>query len=570
MATVKGAIDHSADGLRPLTVEFRPLLPDRSTRWIRGEAIPCRSGGSIVWNGILSDISDLKRTEKALYESERRFRAMVNKAPVMMHSTDETGKLIRVSDHWLETMGYLREEVIGRKSTAFLTPESLQFVDRVSYPRFLKLGWCKNVPLQFVKKDGQSIDVLLSAIIDRSVNDHSFETLAVLVDITERVQLEAELLKTRKLESIGVLAGGIAHDYNNLLAVIMGNLSLVRATLPIDDANASFLVEIEKATIKARDLTRKLITFSRGGEPIKHPVNLKALLNNTVELTTSGTNAKHRIDIPADLPPSLIDSDQITQVIQSVVTNATEAMPGGGVVKVAASCQHLNAQNAYGLAPGNYIIITVEDQGRGISEEHIDKVFDPYFSTKEQGAMKGMGLGLAIAHSIVHKHLGHIHIRSEKGRGTTVELLLPADTDGPEKPSRRSPEQALVKPRRILVMDDESMIRDLAGRMLERLGFESHSTENGQEAIDVYVKGLETGSAFDAVILDLTVRGGMGGEDAIKTLKAIDPDVRAVVSSGHINDPIISNYRDFGFCGVIRKPYTIADMEAQLKAVLDG
>jgi PAS domain S-box-containing protein len=571
VAIVSAAIDQSADGLTPLTVEFRALLPDRSTNWIQGAAIPSSSGGRIVWNGMLSDISYLKTTEKALFESEMRFRAMVNKAPVMMHSTDEAGKLIRVSDHWLETMGYRREEVIGRKSTSFLTQESQRFVEGVSYPKFLRLGWCKNVPLRFVKKDGQSIDVLLSAIIDRSASNHSFETLAVLVDITDRIQLEAELLKTRKLESIGVLAGGIAHDYNNLLAVIMGNLSLVRATLPMDDDNASALLEIEKATIKARDLTRKLITFSRGGEPIKHPVNLKALVINTVELTISGTNAKHQIDIPDDLPPSLIDSDQIAQAIQSVVTNATEAMPKGGVVKVTASRQHLDVQNAYGLAPGNYITITVEDQGSGISEDHIDKVFDPYFSTKEQGARKGMGLGLAIAHSIVRKHRGQINVRSQKGHGTTVELLLPADTNRLEKPSPAAPsEPALVSQRRIMVMDDEAMIRDLAVRMLERLGYDACSTADGQEAIDVYAKGVETGTKFDAVILDLTVRGGIGGEDAIKTLKAIDPDVKAVVSSGHTDDPIISNYRDFGFCGVIRKPYTMADMESQLRAILES
>jgi PAS domain S-box-containing protein len=440
VAIVSGAIDQSADGLTPLTVEFRALLPDRSTNWIQGAAIPCRSGGRIVWNGMLSDISYLKTTEKALFESEMRFRCMVNKAPAMMHSTDETGKLIRASDHWLETMGYRREEVVGRKSTAFLTQESQRFFEGVFYPKFLRSGWCKNVPLRFVKKDGQSIDVLLSAIIDRRASNHSFETLSVLVDITDRIQLEAELLKTRKLESIGVLAGGIAHDYNNLLAVIMGNLSLVRATLPMDDANASALLEIEKATIKARDLTRKLITFSRGGEPIKHPVNLKALVINTVELTVSGTNAKHQIDIPDDLPPSFIDSDQIAQAIQSVVTNATEAMPKGGVVRVTASCQHLEGQNAYGLAPGSYITITVEDQGKGISEDHIDKVFDPYFSTKEQGARKGMGLGLAIARSIVHKHRGHIIIRSKRVMARRLNFCCPP-TRTASKNRRRQPHQ---------------------------------------------------------------------------------------------------------------------------------
>lgn len=570
LEAVRTSMLRSAANLSPWLEEFRIVLPDRSIRWLRGGSLPHRAAdGSTVWNGMFFDISDLKNAEAALAESDRRHRSIYHNTPAMMHSTDETGYIISVSDHWLEVMGYRREEVIGRKNTAFLTPESRKYVEEIGFPQFLKTGRSKNVPLQFVTKSGRVIDVLLSSVIERSPDGSFLQTLAVIVDVTDRKALENELLNTRKLESVGILAGGIAHDYNNLLAVVLGNVSLARSDLPADDPVGPILLEIEKAAVKARDLTRKLITFSRGGDPVKKPVVMKDLVRTTTELALSGTNVTAQFSLPEKLPLTEIDPGQIRQVIQNVVTNAVEAMPEGGTIAVTAAVKPVAAGAFPGLAPGLHVEINVADKGAGISEPHMDQIFDPYFSTKEKGVHKGMGLGLAMAHSIIRQHRGHIHIESKEGEGSRVSILLPAAAETakavegpPEAPVSGTREQ------RVLVMDDEEMIRDLSTRMLNRLGIEAHTVDDGQAAIDAYLKALESGTRFDLVILDLTVRGGLGGLSAMKTLKSIDPQIKAVVSSGHASDPALSDYRSHGFCGAIRKPYTVKEMGDLLKAVL--
>jgi nitrogen-specific signal transduction histidine kinase/FixJ family two-component response regulator len=389
--------------------------------------------------------------------------------------------------------------------------------------------------------------------------------------ISDRNEAQTHLEKDGKLDSIAALSGGIAHDYNNLLTAIIGNITLAQAYLERSDRLYGLLENALAASKIAKKLTQKLITFSKGGTPQKVSVAVERLVKNAVDFTLSGSNLGCTYHFPSDLRKIQVDQSQIGQAIHNAVMNAREAMREGGVVQVTASNITLNGEIP-GLKKGDYVKISIADQGCGIAAKELEKIFDPYYSTKKMGDQKGMGLGLSICRSIVRKHGGEIAVKSKTAVGTTLQLYLPA---ADAKSARLKP---TIKARvdngvrgagKILVMDDEAMIRTLCADILKHLGYEVELARDGAEALAGYEAALKAQKPFDAVILDLTVKGGMGGKATIQRLKAIDPNVKAIVSSGYSDDPGMMDFGQYGFSGVVAKPYSVKELGLTLNLVIN-
>lgn len=423
---------------------------------------------------------------------------------------------------------------------------------------------------EFINKDETRIPVegSMSPIM---ANGKLSGILILARDLTERKKMEEELLKIQKFESIGALAGGIAHDYNNILAVIMGNISLAQTYLDTDDRVFQLLTEAEKASEVAKKLTTRLLTFSKGGSPVRKVVHIAPILMGAVDFTLSGSNVKSDFSIPNDLRLIEVDESQIGQAIYNIVVNAMEAMPGGGTINVRAENARISPENNPAPNETNYLKISIKDHGTGIPEEILGKISDPYFSTKDMGTQKGIGLGLSISQSIIKRHGGYIDIESKVGTGTTFFIYLPATG---KKISRKVPVKKPLKEShisgegRILVMDDEEMIRDLAGQMLGRLGYDVALSGDGAEAIDIYTEAMKSERPFDLVVLDLTIRGGIGGKETISKLIEIDPGIKAIVSSGYSDSSVMSDYKSYGFKGSIAKPYKLEELDNILFEVL--
>lgn len=408
-----------------------------------------------------------------------------------------------------------------------------------------------------ISRDGSEKSIADSAAPIRDKDSRIIGVVLVFRDITEKLRMEKEWIKVKKLESIGVLAGGIAHDFNNILSAILGNINLALDDAELKDSTRQYLAETEKASLRARNLTRQLLTFARGGEPVKETSSLANVIKDSANFVLHGDKVSCRFDIPEDLWLVDIDQGQISQVIQNIVLNSSQAMPEGGIITI--SCANLtSAGERIPLLPeGKFVKIDIRDNGIGISADEVDNIFDPYFSTKQEGS----GLGLAITHSIINKHGGHIEVDSNPGVGTRFTIYLPA--------SEKSEEQAASSPlsknekssqTQILVMDDEEVVRSVAEAMLRRLGHEVVLAVNGEEAVRLYRQALDNDSKFDLVIMDLTVPGGMGGKDATREILKLDPDARVIVSSGYSNDPIMANFREHGFCSAIIKPYQLQEL----------
>ncbi|MEA3332430.1 MAG: ATP-binding protein [Pseudomonadota bacterium] len=376
--------------------------------------------------------------------------------------------------------------------------------------------------------------------------------------------MEEELLKVRKLESVGILAGGIAHDFNNILAAILGNISLVLTTADPKGEIYELLVESEKASLRAKDLTQQLLTFAKGGEPVKKIAVIDEVIKESASFVLSGSNIHCDFKLGKDLWPVAIDTGQISQAIQNIIINASQAMPTGGTIAVEGLNYYLESNDKIPLSPGNYIKIVVKDQGVGSPADMLDKIFDPYFTTKQAGN----GLGLAITHTIISKHEGYITVNSELGRGTTFTIYLPASIDRPELDQKDVTVPPATERGRVMIMDDEEMIRSLVEKSLSRIGYEVVSAEDGDEAVRLYRESKKADAPIDLIIMDLTIPGGMGGKDTVKEIHKIDSEAKVLVSSGYSNDPVMANFSEYGFCGAIVKPFQIREsMEIVGKAV---
>lgn len=390
--------------------------------------------------------------------------------------------------------------------------------------------------------------------------------LGIVRDVTERNKMQEEILKVHKLESIGILAGGIAHDFNNILQSLVGSLSLLRLQIKSGDKFHRILERAEKAASRAGDLTRQLLTFSKGGAPIRKVTSIIGLIEDTADFFLRGSTVKSEFYIADDLWPVEIDEGQISQVINNLVINARQAMPQGGIIKIGAENIIVEENDNLPLKEGEYIKVSVQDQGVGIPKECLRNIFDPYFTTKKTGS----GLGLAITYSIVKKHGGHITAESEVGVGTTFCFYIPALKREIFTVEDYEEERILSGEGRILLMDDQQSVREMVGEMLNCIGYEVEFAEEGDEAIELYKKEKALGNSFDAVILDLTLPTSIGGDEVLKKLLQIDPKVKAIASSGYSTDPVMSEFKNYGFLGKVSKPYGIRELSEVLHKALNG
>ncbi len=418
----------------------------------------------------------------------------------------------------------------------------------------------------FWRKDGSCFPVEYISTPMRNKKGEIDGAVVVFRDITEREKAEEEKRKTQKLESIGVLAGGIAHDFNNLLTAIMNNLYLMKMHINPEEKVYERIIATERASARAQELTQQLLTFAKGGAPIKRLIDIRELVSESISIALRGSNVRCENLVPYDIWHIEADAGQMNQAINNILINADQSMPEGGTITINCENVIIGVENNLTLKEGNYIKISIEDQGTGISDEHLSRIFDPYFTTKQ----KGSGLGLSTTYSIIKRHDGNITVESELGVGTVFNIYLPASIEKVEikKPAQDEP---LAGTGKVLIMDDEEFVRDSLGDMLISIGYVVDFACDGKEAIDIYQNAMASDHPFDAVIMDLTIPGGMGGKEAIRELIKIDPNVKAIVSSGYSFDPIMSNYTDYGFSAVLTKPYRdIRELNRILNSMIDG
>jgi two-component system, cell cycle sensor histidine kinase and response regulator CckA len=418
-------------------------------------------------------------------------------------------------------------------------------------------------PVILIDKAGnrRSIEESCSPIRDR---EGSILGVAILFrDIGARLKLEQEALKTEKLKALALLAGGIAHDFNNLLTAVLGNISLAKLHADPRSRIVNNLAAAEKASLRTRDLTQQLLTFARGGAPIKELTALGELVKDAASSSLRGSEVELDLTLQRELRAVEVDQGQMRQVIDSLLLNAAQAMAGSGTVEVRVENIDVGEEEVLPLAPGAYVKITIKDNGRGISREHLPHIFDPYFTTSQQGS----GLGLASSYSVVRRHCGHLGVESALGAGTTFAVYLPA--------SRRQPainpattEASRSGEGRVLVMDDEAVIRETAGDLLGHLGYEVDFAVSGEEAIRKYEAAIRAGLPYRLVMMDLTVPGGMGGREAVRWLLDLDPAARVVVSSGFAGDPAMTDYERYGFSGALIKPYNLKELVRTINRLL--
>ncbi len=510
---------------------------------------------------MVRDITERKKAEEALREVNDKLNAILQASPAAIYLMDDHGIITMWNKAAERMFGWSEEEAVGRPLPIVPGHKHEEFI--ALFKRLFNGESLMAVELRRQKKDSSPIDISLFAapVYDSSGGVH--EIMSVVTDITLRKKMEEDLIQKEKLESIGILAGGIAHDFNNLLTAIVGNISMAKMLSTPDSKIHQRLVEAEKASFRAKDLTQQLLTFSKGGEPIKKATSIHALLKDSVGFVLRGTKSKADISAPDDLWPVEADEGQISQVIHNIILNADQSMSQGGIINV--RCENVVIENEKPnvLKNGRYVKIAIQDHGLGIPKGDVEKIFDPYFTTKQRGS----GLGLATSYSIIKKHDGHIRVESELGVGTTFHVYLPAS--GKQITTEdMTEEKALRGKGKILIMDDEELVSAVAGEMLRNLGYQVELSSDGDETIERYKKAKEDNVPFDIVIMDLTIQGGMGGADAIKKLREMDPNVKAIVSSGYSNDPIMSNFTEFGFKGVITKPYRLSDLSDVVNSVM--
>jgi len=528
-----------------------------------------------LYVAMVRDVTERKRFEQQIAAEKESLGVTLRAIGDGVITTDVNGKVIMLNSEAEKLTGWSSKEAIGQplKSVFDVT------VDLAAQAKVQKSGYRSeaqsillNLPdnVTLTSRDGNERVIEQAASPIRDNKNEVAGVVLVFRDITARQRAEAERRKAETLEQLGLLAGGIAHDFNNLLTAIIGNISLASLLLSPDDEMAERLDDAKNASLRARDLAQQLLTFARGGAPIKKTASIGKLIQDTVSFSLRGSHNRSEFAFGADLSSAEIDAGQISQVIANLVVNADQAMPNGGTLHVSSENFSYSATTTPAvpdLAAGDYVRIRIRDEGVGIPAKYMKRIFDPYFTTKP----KGSGLGLATAYSIIKNHNGLMTVESEVHVGTTFTIYLPAalDQEMPvEAPRTFTP--AMPGTGRVLVVDDEDAIRDLVEFTLTRLGYKVWQAATSLEGVNIYREKFEAGERFDAVILDLTLPGGIGGKEALKKLIEIDPTVNAIVSSGYATDATMSRYQDFGFRGVIAKPYEAAELGKIVHDVIES
>ena len=515
-----------------------------------------------IW--FFRDLTERKQAEDAVRKSEEKYRVLVETTDTGFLILNNDGKVIDANAEYVRLAGHRELADIRGKAVSEWTADYDRQRNAEAVDQCVKVGFIKNFGIDYVDGNGRITPVEVNASI--SGTGESMRIVSLCRDITERRQAEMELQKLDKLQSIGMLAGGIAHDFNNILQGLYGNISFAKEDLAKGHPRYLSLEEAEKSMTRAVRLTKQLLTFANGGNPVKESVSLGTMVEEIARFNLSGSNVNLVFHSAEDL--WLVDADrgQIEQVISNLVINARQAMPKGGCLTITLENADLSAEPVSGLKQRRYIRVIFRDEGCGIDPKMISKIFDPFFTTKQIGS----GLGLAIVWSIINKHGGHIDVASELGKGTTFTFCLPASASLLPEETQTPAEECPAKARlaKILALEDEDLVSKILVRMLTPCGYTVVTAPDGQEAVTLYRQAMEVGAPFDAVILDLTIPGGPGGEEVIKDLLALDPNVRAIVSSGYANNPVMSDPAAYGFKGTISKPYTVNALRKIVARVL--
>jgi PAS domain S-box-containing protein len=556
-------------GLVPTSTELRLSLDGGEERWIllAQRAVRDASGAVVAVEGLARDISATRRATAALFEEKEQLLTTLEAIADGVIATDAAGLITLMNPEaerltgwsWEQAEGLPLHEVyrISTEGDHSSRPDPVQRVIRSGEAAGSRSG------AVLVRPDGSErlVDELAAPI--RDADDLIIGVVLVFRDETAQRRVEEQTLRSQKLEALGVLAGGIAHDFNNILTGVLGNVSLALLQLPGDSETQGRLGEAERALGRAKSLTHQLLTFARGGSPVMRPTSVGALVKDSVSFALAGSDVGCQLELPDDLWAVEVDDAQIGRVVQNLILNAEEAMPEGGTIRVRVTNRTMGPGNDHSLLEGRYVRITVQDHGVGIAPEQLPRIFEPYFTTKRQGS----GLGLSVCYSIVNRHQGALVVESDPGAGATFFVYLPAASEDIEELSDLQHEP-VGGTGRVLVMDDEAMVRDVASAMLQHLGYQPEAVADGAAAVEAYSREAEAGRPFDVVIMDLTIPGGMGGQEAVKWLLSMDPDARCVVSSGYSDDPVMADHRAWGFRGVVRKPYSVDDLARTLQAVL--
>ncbi|MCM0082917.1 ATP-binding protein [Geomonas sp. Red32] len=523
----------------------------------------------VIITSLTRELEDRKRAEDSLAENERTLKSLLDFMPAGVWWHGEDGRIEYVNHSFRKMFGYGPEDHPRLKdwypvgylggagdgagaSNGNHDGRGENGSHRRARTRELKItcrdGSCKHVLVNTQRVLGRTIELF--------------------TDITEREMLQDQLLKVQKLESLGVLAGGIAHDFNNILTSIMGNVSFARALVEPGTKVQECLEQSEKASMRAAELAKQLLTFAKKGEPMKQPLRVGDIIDESLSLALRGSHVQAELQFPPSLPTIEADPGQLSQAFNNIILNALHSMPVSGILTIQGDLLSLEEGNGYNLPGGDYVKLRFIDQGEGISPADLNKIFDPYFTTKPGGS----GLGLASTHSIVSRHGGAILVASTPGSGTTFTVVLPASgeplLEGPALPPEPLAERTGTG--KVLVMDDEEMICRFAADLLGRFGYAVETCFNGEQAIAMYRQALEKGEGYSAVILDLTIPGGMGGKEAAARLLELDANARLIVSTGYSNDLALAEWKNFGFAGCLKKPYLASDILRIVERVTGG
>jgi PAS domain S-box-containing protein len=513
------------------------------------------------------DITERKQAEEKIRQNEEFIRGILDTVDEGFIVIDRDFRILTANKAYCGQVGRVCDDIIGKHcfeiSHKTFRP-CYEEGEECAVREVFATGKPHSVLHRHNDNEGNVLYVETKGFPIKDASGDVVSVIETINNITERHLLEEERLKTQKLESIGTLAGGIAHDFNNLLQGVFGYISMAKMTFDQPEKSRAMLDQAEKALHQSVNLTTQLLTFSKGGKPIKKPIDLAPVIENAVKFALSGSRTEYRLFVDPGLWQVNGDAGQLSQVIQNIVLNADQAMPLGGVVNITARNRTAGeASLPSTLHGGDYLAVTIEDNGVGIPQQYRDRIFDPYFTTKE----KGSGLGLATSYSIMRNHDGQIQVDSEGGKGTVFTLYVPALPDRSEAEAARHAAPPAVKTR-ILVMDDEEMIRDLVTELLRTLGHEVEVAAHGEEAVARYQAAAAAGRPFGIVILDLTVRGGLGGAETVQRLRAIDPQVKAVVSSGYSENAVIADHLEHGFKAFLKKPYDVDELKKILNSLL--
>ena len=545
--------DHWIGPIEPHPIRLADLRP---------YAVPLALGAlvlaAIIWwqRRMFTCVSHQAR---ALQESEERFQRLVDSAfeGWVIH---RDGLILLANPSFAQTFGFTQAELPGKSVLDLTAPES-----RARLTEAIQTGRIAPYEVYGQRKDGSFIPVQIAGQPCTYLGQPA--RIAAVRDLTAQKQTAADHLVLSKLESTGILAGGIAHDFNNLFASLVLNVDLALLQNPASPEVVRYLTQAKHTALSARTLTQQLITFARGGTFARQPTDLAALLQKVAPLPLVGSNVRAELLLAPDLWAADIDAGQIERVLHNLILNAREAMPAGGIVTLRAANLTVRDGEIPPLSPGEYLLIDVADYGTGIAADTLPKIFDPYFSTKQRGSQKGMGLGLTISHSVIQQHGGALTVESAANVGTTFHIYLPATR---ASVAAVPPAAPALHPRRgrILVMDDETSLRDMVRAALAGLGYAAATADRGQTALALYRAALIEGRPFDAVLLDLTVRGGMGGLETLTALRALDPNVTAIVMSGYANEPALRDYAQHGFRAALAKPFDLEQLAATVARAL--